>query len=142
MRPFLAILAAVLLLLLAGCGQTNTPNVAQSSAAHDPFVGTWRLNPFQGLRWVIGGRDGKYTVVQGATGQTHYTKIAVLSRHGNQLSGRALGATADQGASFTLLVAPAPGRLYLNIDVSNTGKPGDMMMTRLSGSTATPTPVP
>jgi len=140
MKGALAIVAAVL--LLAGCGQASAPTAGQSSAPRDPFVGTWRVDAGDRARWVIGVRhDGWYTVTQGAPGNIKYTKLGLFARHGNQLSGRVLTST-DVMSTFLLRLGNAEGQLLLTFSATNMSTLAQMTLTKLSDSTAKPTPVP
>jgi len=134
--------------LLAGCGGAATPPSATSPSASssaglatESFVGTWRMNSGDRVRWVISERRGKYTVLQGAPGNIDYVRLAVLKRRGNQLSGSASISTADVG-TYKLRIGKVPGQMLFTFDATNMSSPLHTTLTKLSGSTATPTPVP
>jgi hypothetical protein len=135
-------LALIAVLLLAGCGQASVPSAGQSSAPGDPFVGTWRVNAGDRVRWVIGARPaGRYTVTQGVPGDIEYRKLGLFTRHGDQLSGRVLTST-DVMSTFLLRSGNAPGQLLLTFSATNLSTLVQMTLTKLSDSTAKPTPVP
>jgi hypothetical protein len=139
MKPALVILAAVL--LLAGCGH-----------AKDPFVGTWRMNsPGENAtsqaRFVISKKAAQYTVTQGYHGYKAYDPIAVFTRRGGQLVASVrvtnpfTGKPTGEVDQFKLSTSHLPGQLLFTYRLGS--PPADTLtMTKLSESTATPTPVP
>ena len=99
------------------------------------------MNSGDHVRLVISERGGEYTVLQGAPGNIDYVSIAVLKRRGDQLSGSAPTSTADVG-TYSLRIGKETGRLLFTFDATNMSSPFHTTLTRLSSSTATPTPVP
>ena len=142
-------LAIAAVLLLSGCGhasapstgQSSAPHAGQSNAPHDPFVGTWRVNLGDRVRWVIRERSGRYWVTQGRPGDADYRRLALLTRYGDQLSGK-MPISTHSMATILLRIGNVPGQLLLTFYATNMATPIQTILTKLSDSTATPTPVP
>ena len=125
--------------LIAGCGGSE-PGATSSSAQADPFAGTWRMDSGDRVRFVISTDGDQYTIVQGSPGADGYVPVAVLQRTGDTLSGDAT--ITDTEGRLTLGVGSSPEQLALTFDGPKITGPVTTTLTRLSGSTATPTPVP
>jgi hypothetical protein len=115
----------------------NTPN--------DPFVGTWRYPEFKGDRFIIGKHAGQYTLLEHTLGTTRYTRWEV-TRQGDQLSANGV-ALAKKGRLMDvwwvrLSVAEVPGQLLYRLDGTDMRYTVHGTMTKVSDSTATPTPAP
>ena len=135
-------------LLLAGCGGAATSPPATSPGASDsastttdPFVGTWRMDHGDRVRWVISESGGRYTIVQGAPADTRYMREGVLTRQANHLSGDVFVTTGAPGRA-ELSIGKIPTHMSLTVDAPQLSKPFRETLTRMSESTATPTPVP
>ncbi len=128
-----ALLSLVLLiaLLVAGCG---------GSEQADPFAGTWRMDSGDRVLFVISASGDTYTIVQGSPGAPDYVPVAELRRSGDKLSGDANISETD--GVLTLSVGTDPTQLVLNFDGPKMNGPFDTTLTKVSFSTATPTPVP
>jgi hypothetical protein len=129
------LLCGAVALLLAGCGHAAT--------AKDPFVGTWRLNSGERVRYVISKHDGVYTVAERWPGRT--TWVTIFARSGDHLIGmtnirsRATGKLVGI-EHFEFSVGQVPERLLFHFDATNQKLSSDDTMSRTSDSAAIPTP--
>ena len=115
----------------------------------DPFVGTWRLrsyySEYTGLRLVISKHDGRYWVLSASPDLTNHTWQA-FTRQGDQLSGvyhvvDPITGKVHGAELVQLSVAKVPGQLRFRSDGGRWNL-RRATMTKVSDSTATPTPVP
>lgn len=150
------ILAFIGINLLAGrgTGAQLTPGSALAqtpgNTTPDPFVGTWRMrSPVLGgwERFVISKHDGQYTLLERVPGLTSYTRWEV-SRQGDQLSADLHLMNPTKRSKLIdvrwvrLSVAKVPGQLLYRYDGTDVRTPSRATMTKVSDSTATPTPAP
>jgi hypothetical protein len=136
MKRTLVIVAAAAL-LLAGCGHPK-----------DPFVGTWRMNSGPRARFVISKNAGHYTVTQGFRGDKTYMRIAVFTRRGDQLvaswrvTNPFTGKHTGEVDTLKLSTTHVPNQLLFTFSFGLPPSADSVTMTKLSDSSATPTPVP
>jgi hypothetical protein len=133
MRAVVASLVFAAAVILAGCGG--------SAAQTSPFAGTWRMDSGDHPRWVIAAQDGRFSVVQGTQGSGSYLKIAELEPSGDKLAGRILVTSGVEGDAH-LSIDDSGGQITLVVDGSTLQSPIKTTLSRVSDSTATPTPVP
>ena len=133
------LVAALLVVGCGGSGSTGTASGSPSPAA-DPFTGTWRMDSGDRVLFVISANGDTYSVVQGAPGAAGYVPLAVLQRSGDELSGDA--PIAEPEGRLTLTIGTDPAHMALKFDGPKVNAPLDTTLTKVSTSTATPTPVP
>jgi hypothetical protein len=135
-------LCIVAALLVAGCAGSDSAGTASGSpsSASDSLSGTWRMDSTDGVLFVISARGDGYTVFQWLPGTDHYDRLAVLQRSGDKLSGD-LAASGYSG-QLTLTLRKAGAQLAMRFYGPDMNGPLHATLTKISGSTATPTPVP
>jgi hypothetical protein len=134
MKGSLVIVAAVV--LLAGCG-TAVPK--------DPFTGTWRAKDGGARRVVISKRDSHYRLDFAFPGISYWLVSDNYTRRGdvlvkvthrtNQVTGKVV-----VWERFRVTVDKASGSLVFQDDSAYVSKPIETTFTKVSDSTATPTP--
>jgi hypothetical protein len=92
-------------------------------------------------RFVISPSGGRYVVMQGVPGKLDYVRLGSLERHGDRLSGTIPVSTVDSWV-MTFSLTGVPGKMTLTAAGTNLSAPLRRTLTKLSDSTATPTPVP
>lgn len=133
----LAMLAAAL--LLAGCGNAKAPA--------DPFVGTWRQLDYQ-TSWspplviakVGGDAYGAALVFTSGSDQPLPARMT-LARKGNELTG-GLKITNAKALTVKIDYLSATGRITFSSGKLGGGMSEPVEMTKVSDSTAIPTPSP
>jgi hypothetical protein len=133
MRAMVVTLVFGSLMALSACGA--------STAQTSPFAGTWRMDSGDHPRWVIAGQGDQFSVAQGTPGSSSYLKIAELNRSGDGLRGTILVTSGLEGEAH-LSIDDSGEHITLVVDGSGLQSPISTTLSRVSGSTATPTPVP
>ncbi len=133
MRAVVVTLIVGAVMVLAACGGSSTQS--------DPFVGTWRMESGDHVRIVIAEQDGKHTLLQGSPGGSNYMSIAMLDRQGSHLRGTGLVTSSVEG-QMDLAIDGSGEHIDFVVSGEALSSPITTTLTKLSDSTATPTPVP
>jgi hypothetical protein len=129
--------------LLVACGGLTPVASPSASVAANPFVGTWRMDSGRPWTLVISAHGARYSILAGKHGKSRYLPLAgtPFTRTGNRLKGEwHPGGTGLNRVVFAL--GKSAGQLVVTETSRDLKRPFRATLTRLSSSTATPTPVP